>query len=61
LNRGRAPAAIDAGTEQMIEQVISRRNRIEHSGDAIGRFVGRRRHEDHKDELATKVTKVTMF
>ena len=40
-NRGGPPPAIDAGAEEMIEKIVSRRDRIEHSGDAGRRFVGR--------------------
>ena len=40
-NRPRAPAAVDAGAEEVVEQVVARRDRIEHPGDAIGRLVGR--------------------
>ena len=36
----RAPAPVDPGAEQVIEQVVARRDRIEHAGDAIGRLVG---------------------
>jgi hypothetical protein len=38
-DRARTPAAIDAGTEDVIEQVVARRNRVEHARDAVRRLV----------------------
>ena len=35
-----APSAIDPGTQQMIEQVVPRRDCVEHARDAIGGLVG---------------------
>ena len=43
-DRRRAPASIDAGAEEMIEQIVAGGDRIEHSGDAIRGFVRRCRH-----------------
>jgi hypothetical protein len=40
----RAPAAVDAGTEQVVEQVVAGRNRVEHPGDAIRSFIGSDSH-----------------
>ena len=64
-NRGSAPAAIDAGAQEMVEKVVARRDRIEHAGDAIRRLVGswgprrsqkRISHKAHKD-LVFQITK----
>ena len=35
-NRARPPPPIDAGAQQAVEQVVARRDRIEHPGDAVG-------------------------
>jgi hypothetical protein len=35
-DRRRAPASIDAGTEEMVEEIVPRGDRIEHPCDAIG-------------------------
>ena len=40
VDRPLPPALVDPGAEQVIEQVVARRDRIEHAGDAIRRFVG---------------------
>ena len=38
-----APAAVEAGAQHVIQQVVTRRNRVEHAGNARGGLVDGRR------------------
>ena len=53
-DRLRPPPPVDAGAEQLVQQVVPRRDRIEHPGDAIGSLVG---SLAHSFALTTKSTK----
>jgi hypothetical protein len=39
LNRTPPPVAIETGREHAVQQIVTRRNRVEHTRDAIGRLV----------------------
>jgi len=37
-NCGTTPASVDAGAQQVIEEVVPAGNRVEHAGDTLGRL-----------------------
>ena len=60
-DRSRPPALVDPSAEQMIQQVVTRRDRVEHAGNAIRRLVGclHDSHGAHEDGLTTEHTDIT--
>jgi len=58
--------AIDAGAEQVVEEIVAAGDRVEHAGDAFGRFemsgdFQHRRPSAHERHESTKDTKDRLF
>ena len=63
-DRAAPPAAIDAGAQQVIEEIVAAGDRVEHPRDALGRLGDRFGHDDWPEiastlQVASALTLVT--